>query len=150
MSGEPPPLPGRQRPAVCQAGRVLSRNGTFSVFYFGQKHWENRSASGYAPRRENITCSASMRLRPFTLSATRNFSSGLKAEARLEELIASGTAQHVSHQREIIADLEQAAHDTIAARELLRLFEKLYGVHVADRDRLRRDLASFSDRGGID
>ncbi len=59
--------------------------------------------------------------------------------AKAEQHITLGS-QHVSGQRERVAKLQRAGHDTAQARELLRQFEELLSMHVADRDRLRKEL----------
>jgi hypothetical protein len=48
--------------------------------------------------------------------------------------------QHIIRQRQVIDDLDRHGHDTESARYLLRQFEELHAVHVADRDRLRSEL----------
>jgi hypothetical protein len=53
-------------------------------------------------------------------------------------------AIHVANQRNLIADLERGGHDTTDARALLRQFEDLQELHVADRDRLRQELKALS------
>ncbi|MBV9434173.1 MAG: hypothetical protein JO137_20310 [Hyphomicrobiales bacterium] len=48
--------------------------------------------------------------------------------------------RHVENQREIIANLERGGHDTFEAEWLLRTFEDTLAMHVAHRDRLRKEL----------
>lgn len=48
--------------------------------------------------------------------------------------------RHVARQREIVAELERDGHDVRDAKRLLETFEKLLKMHIADRDRLRREL----------
>ena len=50
--------------------------------------------------------------------------------------------QHVTRQRELVARLEQDGDTAVAseARELLAQFVEMQAMHVADRDRLRREL----------
>ncbi len=48
--------------------------------------------------------------------------------------------QIVAEQRERVARLERDGHDVTQARELLRKFEELQAIHVADRDSLRKEL----------
>jgi hypothetical protein len=50
--------------------------------------------------------------------------------------------RHVRRQRELIAELERDGHDTASARQLLEQFEKLQEMHIADRDRIQRELAA--------
>jgi hypothetical protein len=48
--------------------------------------------------------------------------------------------KRVARQREIVADLERNGHRATAARGLLAAFERLLAMHLADRERLRREL----------
>ena len=48
--------------------------------------------------------------------------------------------EHVARQRELVAKLERDGHPTFQAVETLAQFEELLGLHIADRDRLRREL----------
>lgn len=59
--------------------------------------------------------------------------------AQAEAHVARGE-RTIARQRQIIAELERDGHDTTAARELLVQFLGILELHVADRDRLRRDL----------
>ena len=52
--------------------------------------------------------------------------------------------RHIAHQREIIAELERDSHDTDRHRQLLYQMEDLYRFHIADRDRLEKELAVLS------
>lgn len=52
-------------------------------------------------------------------------------------------AVHVANQRNLIADLDRDGHDTTDARALLRQFEELQELHVADRGRLRQELKAL-------
>jgi Spy/CpxP family protein refolding chaperone len=49
--------------------------------------------------------------------------------------------QHVMRQRELVAEMERDGHDTAQSRALLKQFEELLALHVADRDRMERELA---------
>ena len=50
-------------------------------------------------------------------------------------------AEHeVARQRMIVAGLALRGRDSGRATQLLRRFEKLLAMHVADRDRLRKEL----------
>jgi hypothetical protein len=40
----------------------------------------------------------------------------------------------------LIAELERDGHETVEARALLETFEELQAQHIADRDRLRREV----------
>ena len=48
--------------------------------------------------------------------------------------------RHVAHQKQIICDLENGGHDTTTARSLLGNFEDVLRMHIADRDRLKKEL----------
>ncbi len=61
----------------------------------------------------------------------------------LAERHVSEGERHVARQREIVAKLADDGRDLVHARELLAIFETLYASHVADRDRLRQQLAEF-------
>jgi hypothetical protein len=56
--------------------------------------------------------------------------------AEAERHIALGE-QHIARQRESVGELEDGGHDAVQARRLLAQFE---GLHIGDRDRLRREL----------
>ena len=51
----------------------------------------------------------------------------------------------VVRQRQIVADLERDGHDSAMARALLQQFQQLLDLHVADRDRIRKQL-EFGER----
>lgn len=61
--------------------------------------------------------------------------------AQAERHVAQGE-KHVAKQRAIVAELERDGHDTVAAHDLLRQFEELQALHVADCDRLRSELGA--------
>ena len=48
---------------------------------------------------------------------------------------------HIARQHELIAKLERGGHDSGEARHLLISFKQTQGLHLAHRDRLRRELA---------
>jgi hypothetical protein len=50
----------------------------------------------------------------------------------------------IARQHEIIASLERTGLDTSEAKTVLRQFEELLGMLLADRDRLRKELAASS------
>jgi hypothetical protein len=52
--------------------------------------------------------------------------------------------RHLAHQREIVAQKERDGHDATMSKELLFQFEQLYAMHVADRDRLEKELDQAS------
>lgn len=60
--------------------------------------------------------------------------------AQAERHVSEGE-RHLASQRRIVAELERDGHPVEQARELLRLFEDTQAMHIADRDRLREDLA---------
>ena len=64
--------------------------------------------------------------------------------ASAEEHVALG-ADTVERQREIIVNLERDDHGTVEAQRLLVYFEEQLAMHVADRDRLRKELAEISN-----
>jgi hypothetical protein len=53
--------------------------------------------------------------------------------------------RHIAQQHEIIASLKRDGLDTSAAEAVLLQFEDLQGIHVAHRDRLKKELAESSD-----
>jgi hypothetical protein len=61
--------------------------------------------------------------------------------AQVEEHIIKGE-QHLARQRELVAQLEQHGRDSDQARHLLLQFEQLQDLHIADRDRLLKELGS--------
>jgi len=52
--------------------------------------------------------------------------------------------RHVANQRDIVAERERDGHDTATSKQLLDQFEQLYRMHVADRDRLEKELDEAS------
>jgi len=53
-------------------------------------------------------------------------------------------ARHIARQREIVEELNNGRHDdlTAEARRLLHQFEELQAQHIADRDRIIRELTA--------
>jgi hypothetical protein len=47
---------------------------------------------------------------------------------------------NIARQKAIILELERDGHDTVRAHEILATFEAIQKMHVADRDRLQREL----------
>jgi len=47
----------------------------------------------------------------------------------------------LDRQREAVAALERADQDATTAKRLLKILEKAVAIHVADRDRLTKQLA---------
>ena len=62
-----------------------------------------------------------------------------EAESRIQR-----GQRNVDIQREAVSELERDNQDATIAKALLRMFEKALAVHVADRERLLKELA---DRG---
>lgn len=60
--------------------------------------------------------------------------------AQAERHVAEG-ARHVARQRELVAELKNHGHDWRAAMELLQEFEQMQALHIADRDRLLKELS---------
>jgi hypothetical protein len=63
--------------------------------------------------------------------------------ARAERHVTEGEAD-VARQTKLVAKMEQEGHDTCEARASLALFKEMQELHVADRDRLRKELADIS------
>ena len=67
-------------------------------------------------------------------------------ERRLQEaevLVQRGD-QNIAFQRRMIATLDRGGHDVKAARMFLRRLEAKHAQHIADRDRLFKQLADRS------
>jgi hypothetical protein len=60
-----------------------------------------------------------------------------------ERLIAQSQSLIV-RQRQLIAEIEGNGHDSATARELLRQFQETQAIHVADRDRLLKELGAMA------
>jgi hypothetical protein len=65
----------------------------------------------------------------------------VEEQLAVAERHAAEAEKHVARQREVIAEMEQDAADTALAKALLVEFERLGGIHIAERDRLRKMLA---------
>ena len=76
------------------------------------------------------------RVRGDEANGLRNASS---ASRRSERHVVEGE-QRIVRQREVLRELERDAHPDAAARgrELLAKFEETLALHIADRDRLRK------------
>jgi hypothetical protein len=59
--------------------------------------------------------------------------------ARAERHIIA-SEHHVARQRQVVAERQQEGFDARDARRLLGLFEQLLTLHIADRNRLRKEL----------
>lgn len=51
--------------------------------------------------------------------------------------------EHIASQMRIIDSLANGGHDTANAERLLATFEDVQRSHLADRDRLQRELAEY-------
>jgi hypothetical protein len=58
--------------------------------------------------------------------------------------VAQGT-EHVARQRELVAKLERGGPPLLHAIDTLAQFQQLLDLHIADRDRLRRELGLQGD-----
>jgi hypothetical protein len=65
--------------------------------------------------------------------------------ALAEEHVTIGD-KNVANQRKAVADLERGGHDTAQARDLLQRFEEIQAMHIADLQRLRRELDNIFAR----
>jgi hypothetical protein len=52
------------------------------------------------------------------------------------------SARHIERQKQIIADLERDGQDATIGRNTLAVLEEAHELHIADRDRLRKELAT--------
>ena len=52
--------------------------------------------------------------------------------------------RNITRQREIVARLEQGGHDATQADAILSVFEQTQALHLADRDKLLRELAALT------
>ena len=64
--------------------------------------------------------------------------------ASAEERVALAV-DSVEREREIIVKLELDGHDSIEAKRLLVHFEEQLAMHVAERNRLKKELAEISN-----
>ena len=48
--------------------------------------------------------------------------------------------KNIARQREVIAHMEREGQDTASARHTLTQFEELQALHIADRERILREL----------
>ena len=58
---------------------------------------------------------------------------------KVEEQVAIG-AQNVAQQRELVAELERDGYDATQAKKMLEQFLEQQALHIADRDRLIKEL----------
>jgi hypothetical protein len=66
--------------------------------------------------------------------------------ARAETHVKEGET-HIARQGELVAKLEQDGHDSVEARASLILFQEMQAMHIADRDRLRKELDRITGGG---
>jgi len=70
--------------------------------------------------------------------------------AALEQLLREAESvlhrgeQNIAHQRDVIGTLERGVHDAPAAKMFLRRLESAQARHIADRNRLFKELANRS------
>jgi hypothetical protein len=60
--------------------------------------------------------------------------------ARARERVAQGE-RHLKLQQQIVDLLQRDGRDALHARKLLQQYQELLARHIADRDRLERDLS---------
>jgi hypothetical protein len=67
----------------------------------------------------------------------------LKVHLAIAERHVVNGERYVARQRKLVTELEECGHDSGEATLLLRSFEELQTLHIADRDRLRKVLADI-------
>ena len=65
----------------------------------------------------------------------------LKQHLEDAELRVQRAQRHLDRQREAVAALERSDRDAAKAKRYFRILEKALAIHVADRDRLAKQLA---------
>jgi len=65
----------------------------------------------------------------------------LKMDLERAERHIKTSEQHVACQRQVVFERQQDGVDAREARRLLQLFEQLLTLHIAERNRLRQELA---------
>ena len=68
----------------------------------------------------------------------------LQRRLQRAESLAQRLAENVAFQRQMIATLDQDGHDVKAAKMFLRRLKASHSKHVAERDRLFKELANRS------
>jgi hypothetical protein len=68
----------------------------------------------------------------------------LQRRLQRAESLVQRLAENVAFQRHMIATLDQDGHDVKAAKMFLRRLEASHAKHVAERDRLFKELANRS------
>jgi arginine repressor len=61
---------------------------------------------------------------------------------KVEEQVAI-VAQNVTRQRELVAELERDGYDATQAKKMLEQFVQQQALHIADRDRLIKELSEL-------
>ena len=64
--------------------------------------------------------------------------------AQAREHVATGE-KNVARQRELVEQMVRDGHDPTMARQSLAQFEELLVMHIADRDRMEKELAENSE-----
>jgi hypothetical protein len=64
----------------------------------------------------------------------------LKISLAHAECHVANVEHDVARQRMVVAGMELCGHDATRATHLLRQFEEVLAMHIADRDRLRKEL----------
>jgi hypothetical protein len=65
----------------------------------------------------------------------------LQQRLREAESLLHRGEQNIAYQREVIGTLERGGHDATAAKMFLRRLESAQARHIADRNRLFKELA---------
>jgi hypothetical protein len=67
----------------------------------------------------------------------------IEQQLAVAERLVLEAEQNVTRQRERIAQLEGSGFDATMSRDILRQFEQSQAIYIADRERLRRELANL-------
>jgi hypothetical protein len=51
--------------------------------------------------------------------------------------------EHIGRQQRVIEELRRRRRPSSQAEKLLAIFQKIYGIHIEDRDQLIRELAGL-------
>lgn|SRR5438876_6610812 len=111
---------------TCVKSRILRRRKPFRR----PAPTENRAGRIFSSARQTV------------LKTTMDKAMALAHLALAERHIARGY-EHLASQTRIVANLENAGHDTAMAQSLLETFRDIQRIHLADRDRIKRELAAF-------
>ena len=113
--------------------------GSISGFTESGQGWTIYEHTPSPPR----TATTSVALCPLFVVCSRMDRDKLKRQLGETEEHVARSIQHVGEQWKLIARLEEKGQDTATSRRLLALLEESRDLHVADRDRLRRQLAQY-------